>query len=147
MAPTRSPGTNLCRYQGVMRTTRATIYSWNSLLWLLVRKYKNFQQLPPCHLSTSPALPTLAHPTHTQEPAHCFHKRAEPDAATGSLYWRYLYLEYPSSRKLHDSFLHLPKSLFRTSLVVQWLRLCAPNSGGPHSIPDQGTRFPHAATH
>ena len=30
--------------------------------------------------------------------------------------------------------------------MVQWLRLCAPNSGGPGSIPDQGTRFPHAAT-
>ena len=28
-----------------------------------------------------------------------------------------------------------------TSLVVQWLRLLAPNAGGPGSIPDQGTRF------
>ena len=27
-----------------------------------------------------------------------------------------------------------------TSLVVQWLRLCAPNAGGPGSIPGQGTR-------
>ena len=26
------------------------------------------------------------------------------------------------------------------SLVVQWLRLLAPNAGGPGSIPDQGTR-------
>ncbi|TEA30168.1 hypothetical protein DBR06_SOUSAS4810039, partial [Sousa chinensis] len=26
------------------------------------------------------------------------------------------------------------------SLVVQWLRLCAPNAGGPDSIPDQATR-------
>ena len=26
-----------------------------------------------------------------------------------------------------------------TSLVVQWLRLCAPNAGGPGSIPGQGT--------
>ena len=25
-------------------------------------------------------------------------------------------------------------------LVVQWLRLCASNTGGPGSIPDQGTR-------
>ena len=47
-----------------------------------------------------------------------------------------------------------------TSLVVQWLRLHAPNAGGPGSIPDQGTRshmpqlrvlmpqlkIPHAAT-
>ncbi|TEA33121.1 hypothetical protein DBR06_SOUSAS24310008, partial [Sousa chinensis] len=38
------------------------------------------------------------------------------------------------------------------SLVVQWLRLCAPNAGGPGSIPGQGTRSrmlqlkaPHAA--
>ena len=27
-----------------------------------------------------------------------------------------------------------------TSLVVQWLRLCALNAGGPGSIPGQGTR-------
>ena len=27
-----------------------------------------------------------------------------------------------------------------TSLVVQWLRLSAPNAGGLGSIPDQGTR-------
>ncbi|TEA33198.1 hypothetical protein DBR06_SOUSAS8010047, partial [Sousa chinensis] len=39
------------------------------------------------------------------------------------------------------------------SLVVQWLRLCAPRAGGPGSIPFQGTRshmpqlkIPHAAT-
>ncbi|TEA22649.1 hypothetical protein DBR06_SOUSAS14710042, partial [Sousa chinensis] len=46
------------------------------------------------------------------------------------------------------------------SLVVQWLRLCAPNAGGPGAIPGQGTRshmlqlrvhvpqlkLPHAAT-
>ena len=27
-----------------------------------------------------------------------------------------------------------------TSLVVQWLRLGTPNTGGPGSIPGQGTR-------
>ena len=27
-----------------------------------------------------------------------------------------------------------------TSLVVQWLRLCAPNAGGLGSIPGQGAR-------
>ena len=27
-----------------------------------------------------------------------------------------------------------------TSLVVQWLRLCAPNAGGPSLIPGQGIR-------
>ena len=33
------------------------------------------------------------------------------------------------------------------SLVAQWLRLCAPNAGGPGSIPGQGTRsHMHAAT-
>ncbi|TEA30083.1 hypothetical protein DBR06_SOUSAS18210011, partial [Sousa chinensis] len=26
------------------------------------------------------------------------------------------------------------------SLVAQWLRLCAPNAGGPGLIPGQGTR-------
>ena len=29
----------------------------------------------------------------------------------------------------------------RTSLIVQWLRLHAPNAGGLDSIPGQGTRF------
>ena len=28
-----------------------------------------------------------------------------------------------------------------TSLVVQWLRLCAPNAGGPGLIPGQGTKY------
>ena len=32
------------------------------------------------------------------------------------------------------------KSKAGTSLVVQWLRLHAPNAGGPGSIPSQGTR-------
>ena len=34
----------------------------------------------------------------------------------------------------------------RTSLEVQWLRLCAPCAGGPASVPDQETRkTQHAA--
>ena len=34
-----------------------------------------------------------------------------------------------------------------TSLVAQWLRLYAPNAGGPGSIPGQGTRsHMHATT-
>ena len=32
------------------------------------------------------------------------------------------------------------KDTARTSLVVQWLSLLAPNAGGPGPIPDQGTR-------
>ena len=32
------------------------------------------------------------------------------------------------------------KCTWRTDLVVQWLRLHAPNAGGLGSIPDQGTR-------
>ena len=39
------------------------------------------------------------------------------------------------------------KKKMGTSLVVQWVRLRAPNAGGPGSIPDQGTRSRmHAAT-
>ena len=34
------------------------------------------------------------------------------------------------------------KKICRDSLVVQWLRLCAPNAGSLGSIPSQGTR-PH----
>ena len=34
-----------------------------------------------------------------------------------------------------------------TCLVVQWVRICAPNAGGPGSIPGWGTRsHTHAAT-
>ena len=40
-----------------------------------------------------------------------------------------------------------------TSLVAQWSRLCAPNAGGPGSVPGQGTKshtrqqkLPHAKT-
>ena len=31
-----------------------------------------------------------------------------------------------------------------TSLVVQWLRLCASSAGGPGSSPGRGTKNPHA---
>ena len=33
-----------------------------------------------------------------------------------------------------------------TVLVVQWLRLCVPNAGGPGLIPGWGTRSHYAAT-
>ena len=33
---------------------------------------------------------------------------------------------------------------FRTSLAVQWIRLQAPNAGGPGSIPGQANKLPHA---
>ena len=39
------------------------------------------------------------------------------------------------------------KARIGTSMVAQWIRLCAPNAGGPGSIPGQGTRsHMHAAT-
>ena len=31
-----------------------------------------------------------------------------------------------------------------TSLLVQWLRLCTPNSGGTGLIPGRGTKIPHS---
>ena len=34
---------------------------------------------------------------------------------------------------------------FRTSLAVQWLRVCASNAWGVGSIPGWGTKTPHAA--
>ena len=33
-----------------------------------------------------------------------------------------------------------------TSLVAQWLRLCAPKGEGPGSIPGQGTKIPQATS-
>ena len=38
------------------------------------------------------------------------------------------------------------KQLQRTSLVIQWLRLSGSNVGGLGSIPDKGTKIPHATT-
>ena len=35
---------------------------------------------------------------------------------------------------------------FGTSLAVQWLRLHAPNAGGPDSTPGRETKIPHTAT-
>ena len=40
----------------------------------------------------------------------------------------------------------LIKDITGTSLVVQWLRLHAPNAGGPGSIPGRGTKVPHTTT-
>ena len=36
---------------------------------------------------------------------------------------------------------HKRKTDLGSVLAVQWLRLCAPNTGGPGSILSQGTRF------
>ena len=38
------------------------------------------------------------------------------------------------------SFLYDKNAIIRTSLVVQWLRLCTPSAAGLGSIPAQGTR-------
>ena len=35
--------------------------------------------------------------------------------------------------------------IWRTCLVVQWLRLCTSNAGGMGLIPGQGTKVPHAS--
>ena len=35
--------------------------------------------------------------------------------------------------------------VWRTCLVVQWLRFCTSNAGGMGLIPGQGTKIPHAA--
>ena len=40
---------------------------------------------------------------------------------------------------------NLKDSKLGTSLVVQWLRLCASIVGDTGSIPGQGTKIPHAA--
>ena len=36
-------------------------------------------------------------------------------------------------------------SQFRTSLVIQWLRLCPSNAKDEDSIPGRGTKIPHVA--
>ena len=45
------------------------------------------------------------------------------------------------SHSFYTNPIYLSSKMYpRTSRVVQWLRLCAPNAGGPGSIPDQRTR-------
>ena len=39
------------------------------------------------------------------------------------------------------------EGLIGTSLVAQWLRLCASNASGVGSIPGQVTKTPHATKH
>lgn len=64
LASTRGPGTNLRKYQRTIKTTRATIHSWNPLLWLkfLTRDYKDFGSclhVTSVFLSCSPHLGSL----------------------------------------------------------------------------------------
>ena len=47
----------------------------------------------------------------------------------------------------HPTCEHQGTEMFRTSLVIQWLRLWAPNAGGLGSIPGQGTKIPWAIWH
>ena len=61
----------------------------------------------------------------------------EPSLGPSLFYWRGvkvdLQTKYEGNRK-------------GTSLVVQWLRLHAPNAGGPGSIPGWGTNIPYTTT-
>ena len=41
---------------------------------------------------------------------------------------------------IHTHILQLKEQKRGDSLVVQWLRLCAPSAGGPGLIPGQGAR-------
>ena len=41
----------------------------------------------------------------------------------------------------------IQRNICRTSLVVQWLRLYAPNAEGMGPIPGQGSKIPHAIWH
>ena len=51
-----------------------------------------------------------------------------------------------SIKEIEFIILKLPN---RDFLIVQWLRLCAPNAGGPGLIPGHGTRphIPHRSSH
>ena len=44
------------------------------------------------------------------------------------------------SEDFNNKLENIKKNQSGTSLVVQWLRLHAPNAGSPGSIPGQGTR-------
>ena len=50
-----------------------------------------------------------------------------------------------SNMSLHKSQMHIFKIFPGTSLVVQWLRLCAPNAGATGLIPGRESKVPHAA--
>ena len=56
------------------------------------------------------------------------------------------YIKGTPFQKLQSLILHKKIQAFWTSLVVQWLRPCAPNVEGMGSIPCQGTKILHAAS-
>ena len=58
--------------------------------------------------------------------------------------WEEIFANHNLTKNLYPEFIKYWK--LGTSLVVQWLRLHAPNGGGLGSIPGRGTRIPHTAT-
>ena len=75
-------------------------------------------------------------------------------------YWQYYsaiknneLLIHAKTQKNLENIIPCKELVTGTSLVVQWLRLCAPNARGQRSIPSQETsshmlqlKIPHAAT-
>ena len=57
-----------------------------------------------------------------------------------SLIIREMQIKTTGSAHICKNSCHQKDKKYRTSLVVQWLGLCASNAGGPGSIPGQGTR-------
>ena len=68
----------------------------------------------------------------------------------GVLAWRIPCREEPDGLQsmtkhlTHRTHTHTIKFILRrTSLAVQWLRLCMPTAGGVGSMPGGGTKIPH----
>ena len=63
-----------------------------------------------------------------------------------TLYLKQLEKEEPKKPKVHRQKEIIKIRADGTSLVIQCLRLRAPNVGGPGSVPGWGTKIPHMAT-
>ena len=86
--------------------------------------------------------------THTQHEwtSHTLYW-VKPDTEVYAL-WSHFYKGQKEAEVIHgDRSLEVATSGHGTSLVVQWLRLCASTSGGAELIPGGGTKIPHATGH
>ena len=83
---------------------------------------------------------TIVHKSSKVETAHLL-IADEPIKKCGKVGPMFLLVSHLWSQPTADGKYIGKKFQKRTFLVTQWLRLCAPDAGGPSSIPGQGTIF------
>ena len=104
-----------------------------------------FSQLLPVHQQVLPALShTTSRPAPLPFSSATSHPCLSPGYCSRLLSALPAMTTAPTVHPLHTHWSGPLKTQVRTSLVVQWLRLCTSNAGGAGLIPGQGTKIPHA---